>query len=490
MFVKVVQETASKAVSETVHQIEISQRKAKENQKQQLISSLTQELCEAFFKEQIYLNVLEAKAKVYRNQSLKKFTISRIKLRASESLKKQINVRSKKTELLNFTNNVVPLFAPPHKSSFPLYPTSPLITQGTPSFDTFDFSKLLSGLKKSGLNINGTVIVSDADSVQSEWLLGKLGLAKVPGKQIEGSYNEEDFHLQLSGFPSFSDVFNHTLLEYSLFVVQISLEGSDNAAAALQTLDSNAKFLSGLIDYVQRNATVPSVSLVVLFCGSSVLPLSDARISTILNINGKKSSNSKISTSLLILPPFVTSTGSIDWKLVDHKLFNTLHSAFQQIVPANTLPLDLITKEQIEELPVSETKPQPDLISQDQSKANNTSVSSIASNASTRSKLEYLRSNISSSHSHSRSSSKSGFRWRKRKFSAFELERSINYGSNGNSFMSLNSNAGTTMHSFMSGTGTAVGNSSFGSLTTEKEADLISKRKRRLDELMKLTEGI
>ncbi|GMG23050.1 unnamed protein product [Ambrosiozyma monospora] len=335
MFVKVVQETASKAVSKAVQQIEISQRRAKESQRQHLISSLTQELCESFLREQIYLNVLEAKAKVYRNQTLKKFSISRIKLSASESLKKQINIRAKETELLNFTNTVVPMFAAPHKSSSSLYPTIPLITQGAPSFDVFDFSKLLSGLNKSMLNINGTVIVSDADSVQSEWLFGKLGLAKVPGKHIEGSYNEDDFHLQLSGFPSYADVFNHNLLEYSLFVVQISLEGSDNAAAALQTLDANAKFLSGLVDYIERNANVPSVSLVVLFCGSAVLPLSDARVSSILSIHGKKSSNSKISTSLLILPPFVTSMGSIDWKLIDHKLFNILRTAFHQIVSAN-----------------------------------------------------------------------------------------------------------------------------------------------------------
>ncbi|GME67953.1 unnamed protein product [Ambrosiozyma monospora] len=182
--------------------------------------------------------------------------------------------------------------------------------------------------------------------------------------------------------------------------------------------------------------------------------------------------------------------GSIDWKLIDHKLFNILRTAFHQIVSANVLPLASTTNEQVEEAPIIQTQPQLQ-ISEDKSKGNNTSVSSITSNASTRSKLEFIRSTISSSsHSHSRPYSKTGLRRGKRKFSAFELERSINHGSNGNSFMSLNSNAGTTMRSFMSGNGTAVGNSSFGSLTSEKEVDLISKRKRRVDELMKLTEGI
>ncbi|KAH3661851.1 hypothetical protein OGAPHI_006030 [Ogataea philodendri] len=223
------------------------------------INGLADELFKAFLREQMYVSLIEVKAKLFRDSNLKRRTFKTIKAVAEKLAKKQQAKKSKLNEIQSFANQVRPTYTVPAGRVFREASVKPAVVKQTNCFadDTLSCVPELYPYVHDDLRM--LVIVDTWLNKAADWISTKLELKDVreAGKLVKSNtIKTESGTLAISSIP---ERFRSRSVFKNVNIVLLKIEFPESNDLA-NTRSVVAKILEYLSKY---NKEIP-VTLVLL----------------------------------------------------------------------------------------------------------------------------------------------------------------------------------------------------------------------------------
>lgn len=254
--------------------------------KNKLVNELSQEMFNAFMREQIYLAALEAKAAFFFKKNLKLHAVRQLIKKAKQVLKNKQLSEARNNEIKLFNNSLVlPVVHPKllytpqeRKLEIPLFSTS-----------VSDPGEIFNRVKPT-FDLSGTIVLRSSLSYTSQWILRQFGCGQNnKAKEVE---SENGFKLHMEILP---DNFEPSIYfkNISSIIIQVgTVENVDDCkrSTLLKCLSKDAKVIAKLKDYLERYSSAPSFSFVIIYADASKVNLKYSELKAVLNLGSLSSS--------------------------------------------------------------------------------------------------------------------------------------------------------------------------------------------------------
>ncbi|ODV87649.1 hypothetical protein CANARDRAFT_25895 [[Candida] arabinofermentans NRRL YB-2248] len=392
----ITKEVVSKELS-TIIQTNINAEIANRRKKRdQTVESLTNELFQAFMREQIYITALTSRADAFREKNLKAKMIKKISHLAKSSRLKNLKKLEKINEIEVFTNKAVPIFAEPTLIKNPKMSKEVVKKIATPVTKTIrdsdgpiDLRKILQSTDIKH-NLKMLVVVENWDAPTSKWLSQKLGIHKRidPKSKIIKLGNKIPFgdnFMRLITLPNHfkSQKFFKRLNFVTIQIIFSELDGT-------QKLQNDSLVLYKIVEYLARyNNSIP-VSLSLLFFNNTKVKIEMSEVSKLLKIEALETKHSNwlnVSIVEITSSSSSSSTTPISGTTMTQRLSNHLN---QQLREYKALDVTFETTSTSTSTSTSESNAESTMISK-YSTVENSLLDLIKKDERNQSKLEYIR---------------------------------------------------------------------------------------------------